>query len=144
MTPFGARSFKTENSRSRHSASALPFSEAARSAASTVQLHFGIQTTTSSFWSHLTWLYLDARHSFVSFATAIIHTHNTLVYKALSKKDLPSVVFSGSSQMEPRHSTEHLSGIFFRVHYAPAAVMVLFWVNSRELMSGNGAPQADF
>lgn len=46
--------------------------------------------------------------------------------------------------MEPRHSTKHLSGIFFRVHYAPAAVMVLFWVNSRELMSGNGAPQADF
>ena len=88
-----------------HSDSTFPFSEAARSGASTAQLHFGIQTTISSFWSHLTWLYLDARHSFVSFATVIIHIHNMLVYKALSMKDLPSVFFSGSSQMEPRHST---------------------------------------
>lgn len=144
MTPFGARSFKTENSHSRHSASALPFSEAARSGASTVQLHFGIQTTTSSFWSHLTWLHLDARHSFVSFATVIIHTHNTLVYKALSKKDLPSVVFSRSSRSPDTPPNISLESSSFCVHYALAAVMVLFWVNSRELMSGNGAPQADF
>lgn len=87
-----------------HSDSTFPFPHA-RSGASTAHLHFGIQTTTSSFWSHLTWLYLDARHSFVSFAKVIIHIHNMLVYKALSMKDLPSVFFSGSSQMEPRHST---------------------------------------
>lgn len=125
VAPFGARSFKTENSCSCHSDSTSPFSEAARSGAFTAQPHFGIETTTSSFWSHLTWLYLDARHSFVSSATVIIHTHNTLVYKALSVKDLPSVFFSGSSQMKPRHSAEHLSGIFFLL--CPLCTSMLSW-----------------
>lgn len=121
VAPFGARSFKTENSCSCHSDSTFPFSEAARSGAFTAQPHFGIETTTSSFWSHLTWLYLDARHSFVSSATVIIHTHNTLVYKALSVKDLPLYfsleVLRWSPDTPPNISLESSS---FCVHYAPA------------------------
>lgn len=139
-TPFGTQSFVTSDSSSKflfcsgHPPSTIPFSEGTRSGTPLLNLISGIQTTTSSFWCHLMWPFPDAKRSFVSFATLIMQTCRTPVYRTLPMTAPPSVFL----QVLRWSQTLHLTSSFW--NHLPSvstihqhAVKMLFWVNSGKL-----------